>query len=151
MSHNSLKLTIEEAEKKESYINAYRNFHVKISSLYFLILSYILLILILAIYGFSKSNVNRKDFNILRRSFYKSKMEEIFILSENLLIELASLILTFIISPFIPSISLYVETPHGDFGLIFMCSLLIIIILVNVIYLGLYKLFTYMNRKLEKW
>lgn len=150
MSRSSLKLTIEEAEKKESYINTYRNFHVQISSLYFLILSYILLILILAIYGFSKSNVNRKDFNILRRSFYKSKMEEIFILSENLLIEFVSLILTFIISPFIPSISLYVETPHGDFGLIFVCSLLIIIILVNVIYLGLYKLFAYMNRKLEK-
>ena len=150
MSRSSLKLTIEEAEKKESYINTYRNFHVQISSLYFLILSYILLILILAIYGFSKSNVNRKDFNILRRSFYKSKMEEIFILSENLLIEFVSLILTFIISPFIPSISLYVETPHRDFGLIFVCSLLIIIILVNVIYLGLYKLFAYMNRKLEK-
>lgn len=150
MSRSSLKITIEEAEKKESYINAYRNFNVKISSLCFLILSYILLILILAIYGFSKSNVNRKDFDILRRSFYKSKKEEIFILSENLLIEFVSLILTFIISPFIPSISLYVETPHGDFGLIFMCSLLIIIILVNVIYLGLYKLFAYMNRKLEK-
>ena len=150
MSRSSLKLTIEEAERKELYINTYRNFHVQISSLYFLILSYILLILILAIYGFSKSNVNRNDFDILRRSFYKSKMEEIFILSENLLIEFVSLILTFIISPFIPSISLYVETPYGDFGLIFMCSLLIIIILVNVIYLGLYKLFAYMNRKLEK-
>lgn len=150
MSRNGSKITQKEAEQKIVSINAYRNFYVNFSSLYFIIFSYVLLILILAIYGFSKSNINRKDFYILRRSYYKSKTEEIFILSENLLIELISLVLTFAISPLIPSISIYIETPFGDFGLIFMCTLLLIIILLNIIYLGFYKLFNYMNRKLEK-
>ena len=150
MSRNSSKITQKEAEQKILSINVYRNFDVNISSLNFLILSYILLILILAIYGFSKSNLNRKDFDILRRNFYKSKTEEIFVLSENLLVEFISLILTFILSPLVPSISIYIETPYRDFGLIFMCSLLIIIILLNIIYLGFYKTFSYMNRKVER-